>query len=984
MEIFLILYVLQCLCNLLTAYNVDIQKPLIYRGTANDQFGYTAEILTNHNKKQVLIGAPEKRYSEDKNVTGMLLSCPVQLQETETMSRHCGEIQPNMSLARRFASTIYKHGDSILACSPLRGHTLDSDITTGGCEVFFRNMSRQPSDKYLNIRGRIDENRKHHIRGMYGFSVTAESEDSSIILGGPNACGNDGGLAIFNGSSANYLYSGRDCSRLLGGYYFGYSLDTIDAEGTKMYVVGKPGFANKNGVIGLVEVVLNTKSQLQSKKQIPGLQAGGGFAQSLCVTDVNADGMDDIIVGAPLEYVNLTDQSSIEVDVGRVYVFLGSNEIIRDDGIPITGDNVFLSRFGTALAALGDINDDNYRDLAVGAPFENEMRGAVYIFNGCSTSCVKNWQYSQKILAGSIHVDLRGFGFYISRSQEDIDDNEYRDFAVGSYSSGMAVVLRSRPLVSIEPTIHFTQNPIPLNSSGLGCSAVNDLPCLEIQVCFNLTGRGVLSSTYINFSLVGDTMMTKPRILIDGDKNRLDVTDFRVNKSSSSCTDLEIHVEEAGIPFFNSINEPIVFMVNLSLSGKSSDLEVLPILRKESVTSHQNNVTFKTTCGRMEHCQPHFAGSISSLVNDDSGEYETFRMGIIVRNHGDPAVNTVIEISKEPEIEFSGFVIFQDTKQVSCNDSNPTTVLCDVTESPFFQHQLVNISIDFRINSQYDGARGFVDIRIGVRYVPSGQSITNRSDISQVRIERRSVVTVGGEPREDQKELDSTSKALLHKEKFHVYNSGPSAVDGLLLQISVPWAVDGVKLLNDINYNKDICKLKAPSQSTDPLAPSVDDDGILNINCSKPAVDCHVLECTLRKLMKKSSDVVDLHINITTNILNFLDRVRVVNYITSGRLLLSNNSTFEGRLQTINGEIILKIISKHIAFESSKIDLGVVIGGSIGGLVFLILLGLALKKVGFFERQKREQVDEYKRRTAIMKRQSRMSKMSKASRSGAA
>lgn len=38
-------------------------------------------------------------------------------------------------------------------------------------------------------------------------------------------------------------------------------------------------------------------------------------------------------------------------------------------------------------------------------------------------------------------------------------------------------------------------------------------------------------------------MMTKPRILIDGDKNRLDVTDFRVNKSSSSCTDLEIHVE---------------------------------------------------------------------------------------------------------------------------------------------------------------------------------------------------------------------------------------------------------------------------------------------------------------------------------------------------------------------------------------------------------------------------------------------------------
>jgi hypothetical protein len=60
-------------------------------------------------------------------------------------------------------------------------------------------------------------------------------------------------------------------------------------------------------------------------------QNGGGFAQSLCVTDVNADGLDDIIVGAPLEYVNLTGQSSFKADilpdVGRVYVFLGSTEV---------------------------------------------------------------------------------------------------------------------------------------------------------------------------------------------------------------------------------------------------------------------------------------------------------------------------------------------------------------------------------------------------------------------------------------------------------------------------------------------------------------------------------------------------------------------------------------------------------------------------------------------------------------------------------
>jgi hypothetical protein len=155
-------------------------------------------------------------------------------------------------------------------------------------------------------------------------------------------------------------------------------------------------------------------------------------------------------------------------------------------------------------------------------------------------------------------------------------------------------------------------------------------------------------------------------------------------------------------------------------------------------------VTFKSTCLRTERCQPHFAGSISTPVNDDSGEYETFRMDIIIRNHGDPATNVVIEILKEPEIEFSGVVFAQDTKQVSCNDSIATTVRCHVVESPFYEHQVVNISVDFRINSKYDSARGFVDIRIGVRYVPSGQNIQNRSDISQVKIQRRSIVTVGG------------------------------------------------------------------------------------------------------------------------------------------------------------------------------------------------------------------------------------------------
>lgn len=43
---------------------------------------------------------------------------------------------------------------------------------------------------------------------------------------------------------------------------------------------------------------------------------------------------------------------------------------------------VSMGRFGTSISSLADLNGDGLRDIAVGAPLEDENRGAVYIFLG--------------------------------------------------------------------------------------------------------------------------------------------------------------------------------------------------------------------------------------------------------------------------------------------------------------------------------------------------------------------------------------------------------------------------------------------------------------------------------------------------------------------------------------------------------------------------------------------------------------------------
>ncbi|KAF4804644.1 Integrin alpha-2 [Turdus rufiventris] len=742
-------------------------------------------------------------------------------------------------------------------------------IASHPTEKYFFNVSSEAAlleeagtlgERIFSIEGTDQGDTFQMEMSQVGFSAYYSQKKDVLLLGAVGAY-DWSGTVVQESSDRATTFPSHVFEKILQdrnhSSYLGYSVAVLSTMSSVYFVAGAP----RSNYTGRV-VVYDVDSDV----------------------DVNRDSVTDVLlVGAPM-YMN-----DLKKEEGRVYMFSITKRILDHQKLLEGPQGSENARFGSAIAALADIDLDGFNDVVIGAPLENQNSGAIYIYNGFQKTI--RTKYSQKILGSdsAFGQKLQFFGRSVD-GHRDLDDDGITDVSVGA--DGNVVVLWSRGIANVSIIASFKPEKISL---------LNKNTDITVKICSQATFRPAKKNNQVAI---------KYNATLDADLQSSRVTSrgfFKENNERYIQRDLVVHHEENCVNEVFSVQEPsdavnsLSLRIDIGLANPGSS----PVLDISSPASVAYSIPFIKDCGEDELC-------ISDLVLNVQQKADDRVMGLKSRVKQEQHkvsfdISFDFNLKNLQNVAVLSFHTWSESKEQQDSDNQVTLSIPLRYDAEIHLTRLANIN--------------FYEVYSG-HNIPS--TVNNFEDIGPM-FNFSVKVTTGSIP---------VKMASVTINLPELTNKGNPVMYLTAVTTDEARGVTCDAQINPLQIGK---RPYSPSFTKENFRASKE------LNCKN--VKCSTITCKLEDITLKG----EYFVNVSTQIWN--GTFAALNFQTLQLSAEAKIDTHNPELFIIGENTLTIPVTVMKPDEKAEVPVGVVIGSILAGLLLLLVLVAVLWKLGFFKRQ---------------------------------